>query len=322
MLKDRLIEEVRSLRFKLNSGHFKVVRMAFVISIAISIPVTVYLAQKGFFKTTQAAATASFSFSPNQFILPGDKSVSLLVNTGTSTIGFAQAEIKYDTTQLKINSFTPGSKLTRIISQTTLTEANLHGSFRVALGLDPSMYASAPSGTFELGRFTFSANTTSPNSSRTITQDAAASQVVTLRLEEATISPAIAAATINPQVSCSSLSVVDAAVTGGTYDRVRMRVRNNSGQTVYLTNSKLTWSSAQPGLTLDWFSSGNNQYYAGDSTVSPTSSSPLGAIPLPAGATGSWFARFIGQPATGLRGTFTPELTFNNTCTYSRSASR
>ena len=310
------------LKQTIKESNLKVIRVVFLISIVISIPVTVYLAERGFFRVSKAAVSASFSFSPTSFIVPSDKTISLLVNTGTAKIGFAQAEIKFDQGQLKIANFTPGTMLARIISQTGVEAANQTGTFRVSLGLEPTSYSTAPSGTFEIGKFTFSANTSSYNITRTITQDSANSQVVSLAVEKATVSPTSAKAIINPQVTCSSLSIVDSIVTGTTYDRVRMRIKNNSGKTVYLTGSKISWSSSQTGLILDWFSWGGNQYYAGDSKTSPTTYNPTGVLTLSAGSTGTWLGRFKGQPTTGLKGTFTPELTVNLSCKYTRNASR
>ena len=315
-------ELAKDLKRNLKEANFSVIKFVFLVAIGLSIPVTVYLAQHGFFKTSKAAVSATFSFSPNTFILPTDKTLSLLLNTGTDKIGFAQAEIKFDQFALKLTGFSLGTKLTRVISQSDIASANQTGSFRLAVGLEPSAFAAAPSGTFELGKFTFSKNTDSPNVSRTIVQDSSKSQVVTLEAQEATISPAGAAAIINPQVSCSSISLVDTVVTGATLDRVRMRIRNNSTQMVYLTGSKISWTSLQTGLTVDWFAWGGSQYYAGDSSISPTIYNPTGLIVLPPGATGNWIARFKGQPATGLKGTFRPELTVNLTCTYVGAVTR
>ena len=321
MLKERLIEEFRSLRYKLNTSHFKLIRLVFVVSIFISIPVTVYLAQKGFFKTTQAAVTATFSFSPNTFLLPSDKTVSLLLNSGASTIGFAQAEIKFDKAALRLVSYVVGSELTRVISATDVSSANQNGSFRLAVGLEPARFTLPPSGTFEVARLTFSKVTSTPNVSKIITQDVANSQVVTLRTEEAVISPASANAIINPQVACTSVALVDTTIIGASYDRVRVRLKNNSSQTVYLTGSRITWSSTTP-LTVDWFSWGSNQYYAGDSSSSPTIYNPVTVLPLPPGATGSWTADFKNQPLGGIRGTFAGELTVNQSCSYTGRITR
>jgi len=321
-MKQKLINILISAKRTIKASNLNIIKVVFLISITVSIPITVYLAERGVFSISKAAVSAAFSFSPNSFIVPGDKTISLLVNTGTQKVGFAQAEIKFDQGQIKIANFTPGTKLMRILSQTTVSSANQTGTFRLSVGLEPSSYSTAPSGTFEIGRFTFSANTSSPNVSRTITQDTANSQVVSLGVEKATVSPASAQVIINPQVSCSSISIVDTIVTGTTYDRVRMRIKNNSSQIVYLTGSKISWASSQAGLTLDWFSWGNNQYYAGDSTTSPTTFNPTGVLVLPAGTTGSWVGRFKKQPITGLKGTFTPELNVNLSCRYTGNTSR
>jgi len=315
-------ELAKDLKRNLKEANFSVIKFVFLVAIGLSIPVTVYLAQHGFFKTSKAAVSATFSFSPNTFILPTDKTLSLLVNTGTNKIGLAQAEIKFDQTAVKLTTFSLGSSLTKVIIQSDILSANQTGSFGFAVGLDPSSYAAAPSGTFELGKFTFSKNTDSPNVSRTIMQDTSKSQVVSLDVQEATVSAAGAMAIINPQVSCSSISLVDTVVAGTTADRVRMRIKNNSSQPVYITGSKISWTSSQTGLTLDWFTWGGTQYYPGDSPTSPVTFDPPKVIALPPGATGNWVARFKRQPLTGLKGTFRPELTVNLDCRYLGSVTR
>lgn len=321
MLKDRLAVEFNNIRFNLRRVNIKLVRMVFVVSIFLSIPATAYLAQRGFFSETKAGVSATFSFSPTSFLLPGDKSVSLLLNTGTSKVGFAQAEIKFDQSKVKIVSFTPGAKLTRVISLTDVATANQSGVFRSSLGLEPGSYANAPSGTFEVGRFTFSSNTASPNIKSQISLVTANSQVVSLTTEKAIVSGASTNAIINPQVSCTSISVVDTIVTGSAYDRVRIRLKNNSSQTVYLTGSKITWTSSSP-LVVDWFSWNSTQYYSGDSSTSPTMYNPTGVLTLASLATGSWIVDFKNQPLAGIKGTFTGNLTVDFTCNYQGQLTR
>ena len=317
----KLSEKIFRIKYRLKAINYKLIRFVFVLSIFFSIPVTVFLAQKGFFSVSKAAVSATFTLSPTTFLLPGDKTISLLLNTGVDKVGFAQAELIFDQTKVKIVSFNLGQKLTRSISVTDIASANQSGVFKLALGLEPGSYSSAPSGTFELARFTINSNTAAPNITSTISQDAGKSQVVALSAEKASISPATTTAIINPQVSCGNVRLVDTVITGASYDRFRMRLKNNSTQTVYLTGSKMTWSSTS-SLKVDWFSWISNQYWAGDSSISPAIYDPVTVLTLAPGVTGAWIADFKNQPLGGIKGTFTGDLTVNFTCNFQGKITR
>ncbi|HWA51615.1 MAG TPA: dockerin type I domain-containing protein [Patescibacteria group bacterium] len=142
-----------------------------VISIAViffAIPLTVYFVAIGIKTRSQASANSvSLSFSQDPVILnPSTPAqVNLVLNAGTSPIGFANIEFTFDNTKVNLASeitTTPTLESPKFLNQgntailkTTMQEANQTGKVDIVLGLDPSDAANPPTGVINLANFSF-----------------------------------------------------------------------------------------------------------------------------------------------------------------------
>ena len=107
---------------------------------------------------------ADVSFNVASWSLPPQNTFGVWVNAD-STVAFADIEISYDPSMVVLASeINPDNSLFRVISSTTMAQANSTGKISMVLGLDPASRNNAPSGAFRIANLTFAPATTSPKS--------------------------------------------------------------------------------------------------------------------------------------------------------------
>lgn len=132
-----------------------------VLIISFAIPLTVFFAIKGIQLLIHGAASnATLSFSQNPVTLNSSTStaVNVVLNTGTVKAGFAAVRFTFDRTKVNLTSeIVPTTTLKKVISMTTMAQANSSGSVTIILGLDPADIANAPSGSFNVAQLSMKA---------------------------------------------------------------------------------------------------------------------------------------------------------------------
>lgn len=130
--------------------------------------------------SSQAAThQATIYFSQPSWTLPPENSFDVFLNTD-STVGYADVEITYNPSHVKLTSevaLTP--TLGRIIKVTPMTDANSTGKLSIIVALDPTQISTAPSGAFKIATIKLNAATTSPLTT-TVNFDNTAMQLVSL----------------------------------------------------------------------------------------------------------------------------------------------
>lgn len=130
-------------------------------------------------KTAASLHQASVYFQIANWCLPPESTFEVWVNSD-STVGFADVELTFDPTLVKLTSeITTYESLTRIINVSTMSNANSTGKISIVVGLDPSKIATPPSGTFRVASFKLNANATNSAVS-TVNFDNANMQLVSM----------------------------------------------------------------------------------------------------------------------------------------------
>jgi len=148
----------------------------------ILLPITVIVAQR-VIRYFSGAASATLSFSAASTTLPPNQTVRLMVNSGTTQVGFARVVVKYDPAKIRLASEATTSNLLTMnnadvptgtalpqyactgtmpcIIKTPMSTTNTLGLITLVLAKDPrNTTLNPPSGTFELANFIFSTVTT------------------------------------------------------------------------------------------------------------------------------------------------------------------
>jgi hypothetical protein len=161
--------------------------------------------------------------------------------------------------------------------------------------------------------------TPTPTNTRTITPSPSPSPTPTVTLLPSATPTVTNTPTVTPTPDCSLISVLNTWIYG---DDVRMRVRNDNPNPVFLTSSSLNWTKAYATQYVNYFSFGGNTYYPGNDSTPPTSAGS--SVPFNGGGTSVvWRADFNGVPSNlGLDGFFSVSLTFDGSCTVSGSVTR
>jgi hypothetical protein len=157
-------------------------RLAVLIIALLALPITVVLVQR-VVRYFTGAASATVYFEPASADLPPDQTLRLMVNSGSTRVGFARVEVNFDRSKVRLTSeISTTGMLTmnnadvsntgnlppdactgtqKCIIKTPMNAANNTGKIVLVLAKDPRDSQNAPSGTFELARFTFRDYTTS-----------------------------------------------------------------------------------------------------------------------------------------------------------------
>lgn len=157
--------------------------------------------------------TAQLFFQSSQNTLPPTTEFTLLANT-SGPVGFLKTELNFDPTKVLIASDlnVTGSPLKRIIKLTSASEANSTGRIEIVLALDPTDVSSAPSGSFELARFTLSQNTSDINTNSELSINTSSSQVVNTDTTVFNVLGTNTQLSINPVETATPLAATPTAI--------------------------------------------------------------------------------------------------------------
>jgi|GEM_PF-3184346 len=113
------------------------------------------------FESRAAENTAVVSLQPKQVTFPPDGLIKLYISSGDTSVAFAHITVKFDPKKVKLkkDAEITNTQLSKIISKTSYAKANTTGVLELVVGVDPAKQVSAPSGTFELAKFTVSSVT-------------------------------------------------------------------------------------------------------------------------------------------------------------------
>jgi hypothetical protein len=195
-------------------------RLAVVIVALLALPITVVLVQR-VVKYFTGAASATIYFEPSIADLPSDKTLRLMVDSGSTKVGFARVVVNFDNTKVRLTSEVsttgmltmnnadvgntsslPQDACTgtqKCIIKTPMNSANNTGTIVLVLAKDPRVSQNAPSGKFELANFTFTTHTSSQTSTN-VTIDTTPSeqlQLVDLFAQKFNVSPQSATLRLN-----------------------------------------------------------------------------------------------------------------------------
>lgn len=186
-------------------------RIISIVIITFAIPLTVYLTIKGIqYFSHGATANATLSFSQNPVVVNASTPTvfNLVLNASSGKVGFAAVKFTFDATKVNLTSeIVPTTLLKRVISQTTMAQANSSGSVTLILGLDPADINNAPSGSFTLGQFSMKAVGTGSSTLSFVTSSI---QVVDMTAAAYTVS------TVNSNVNIGGATAIPTATPIGT----------------------------------------------------------------------------------------------------------
>ena len=164
-VRQRLGDLYRYFRKSRNRGLLVLAVTLFVL------PITILLAQR-IVRNFSRAASATLSFQSASTNLPPNQVVSVMVNSGTTSVGFARVVVNFDITKVKLASeVTTSASLTMnnldaendpnyvapadacqgtspCIIKTPMVAANNSGRVVIVLAKDPRNTANPPSGVF------------------------------------------------------------------------------------------------------------------------------------------------------------------------------
>lgn len=144
----------RLIKYLIDKGIFQEILAILVITLSIfSTAVSINNKNQNIVPRASNVPVTLF-LSPESLTLATQTSISFMVNASTSQLGFIKAELIYDETKINISNTTINGKFRQIVKQTT--DPNIGGRQIFVLGLDPSEKNNAPTGVFELARFTIS----------------------------------------------------------------------------------------------------------------------------------------------------------------------
>lgn len=196
-----------------SSTDFKFISKKIAKSLALMLPLvaTLFLvreAQKRQSLDSMAGAgTAKIFFQTSQATLPPETSFKLLANTD-GPVGFVRIELTFDKNLVKLTKeFDPSlSPFKRIVSISSMSEANVTGRMVIVMGLEPSSLSNPPSGDISLGTLWFVPNTTIPNVNTDVSVDSAKTQFVNLNQNIFNIQPISLQFSINPSATPTAMS--------------------------------------------------------------------------------------------------------------------
>jgi len=150
-------------------------------------------------KSKAATYSATVSFQLSSATLPPETTFGVWVNAG-APVDFTAIEVDYDPTLVKLTRDVglTNTMLTRIVTVTSMTEANTTGKIHMILGLDPSKVTTPPSGVFQVANLTFNALTTNPNVTTPVTFNKPVMQMVATDNSVFTLNTTNLTLTLNP----------------------------------------------------------------------------------------------------------------------------
>ena len=221
-------------------------RLLVLVLALILLPITVVVAQR-VIRYFSGAASATLSFSAASTTLPPNQTVRLMVNSGTTQVGFARVVVKYDPAKIRLASEATTSNLLTMnnadvptgtalpqyactgtmpcIIKTPMSTTNTLGLITLVLAKDPrNTTLNPPSGTFELANFIFSTVTTAQTTTQVSVDEyqlvdmnsgqfTVTTQAITLNLNPGgptvTVAPTVTLAPTQPPGNITNLVVND-----------------------------------------------------------------------------------------------------------------
>lgn len=143
---------------------------------------------------------------PENGVLDPTGTVELWLSTN-QPVAFSHVELTFDPSLIHMTQAITPTSLTRIVKQSTPTEANANGRIVLAQALDPSQLTSPPSGSFKLATIALAAATDATDLTTTLNIPVISVQIVSLN--ESTLSPTTTGSTliINPAPSPTSTPI-------------------------------------------------------------------------------------------------------------------
>ena len=191
-------------------------RLLVLLVALVVLPITVVLGQR-VIKLFSGAASATLSFTTSGSNLPPNQTVRLNINSGTTQVGFASFEIKFDPAKIRlIAEVVPSTALnmnnadvpvgtvlppdactgtTKCIIRTPVATANSTGIVTMVIAKDPRTITANPSGTFELANMNFTAVTAAATTTQVLVQNY---QIVDASSNVFTVSTTPLTLTLNP----------------------------------------------------------------------------------------------------------------------------
>jgi Bacterial Ig domain len=153
--------------------------------------ITIYYANT-LIKRSQSLEAAASAGNAQIFFNPA--------STTDKPLAFARIELTFDPNLVRLASeLTLGTQaLQRVITKTSMAEANVSGKIILVLGLDPTTLSAAPTGSFKLASFTLTTQVATPNLATTLTPVLANVQLVDTSAIPFTTTATSVTLTLNP----------------------------------------------------------------------------------------------------------------------------
>ena len=164
-------------------------------------------------RSKAAVGQAMISIKPSQRVLLGDGVFQLWL-TVDQPVAFTRMELAFNPATLKLTQEVSWihPSLNRKIMMTAMNQANATGEIALAVGLDPTRKAHAPTGTFQLAEFHLAPNTTAQNVTTTIAFTASALQIIGSNGIPMNVISKEAGVTLNPVSTVTPMAVTGTPV--------------------------------------------------------------------------------------------------------------
>lgn len=141
------------------------------------------------------------SLSPPATVIPPNRSLSLVIDSGSEKIAYIRAEVTFNPNLIQLTGdIGTSEKLRMVLRKSTRDQANSLGRIVVILGLAPADRANPPVGQFEIAKFNFTAKSISDSSIAQFSIDSSALQVVNWDASEMETKIVNASWKVNPKV--------------------------------------------------------------------------------------------------------------------------
>lgn len=191
-----------------------------LVMVAVTMYFANYLIQRSAqYRAGAAAGNAKLYFEPSSLTLPPNSLVNVWITTD-KPMAFARTEFTFDPTLLRltqeISLTTP--TLSRVITLSTMAEANASGKVVIVVGLDPATLSAAPTDNFKLATLSFAPKVTTSNLATTLSMINGNLQLVDNTATPFIIQTTPATLTLNPPASPSPTPLASTATPTPTPD--------------------------------------------------------------------------------------------------------
>lgn len=199
---------------KYNTRFKTLARQTISLILIVVVAITFFSVANKYIKDSQVFEIGAASGKVDLFFAPDSSSLKFadsqtiqLWATVDKPLAFINISLRYDPSLLQLTQLPTltTTQFTKIIKQSSLTDANNTGVFTLALGLDPTQRVSAPTGTLNLATIKIKPLSTTPNQIAEIIYDTK-SQVVDASAIPMTITTRSYKVTLNPTLASPSLT--------------------------------------------------------------------------------------------------------------------